>query len=284
MAIRAWMLGFFVCWSLTTHPAAAQPEAPSIYRDGNGAFHVEFDSPPVYDLSSHLSEVTDGGLVREMHVRHTATGALTGAGYDTDGGQYSVIHEVKGSCKTKRGETFVTQKIKSIGSLGTDDPKEYRALSIFTGKMEGYGPGTKLVGFTETRSCLRFDYGPFSKKKITVCTSNLIPDQVFPHPSAGLWAIRLAFDDDGRNVFGTATVFISDVLPTKVQSHETTVAGRLDDEGEVTFKLDPVGEAPFGKITLRARVTPRQGATPPELVEILEVGGKILGQKFAEAF
>lgn len=284
MAIRSTLLGFFVLWSLSGASAAAQPEAPVVYKDGNGAFHVDFTTPPVYDLSSHMSEVSDGGLVREMHVLHSASGGLNGAGYDTDGNKYSVIHEVKGSCKTKRGETFVTQKIRSIGSLGTDDPKEYRALSVFTGKMEGYGPGTKLVGFTETRSCLRFDYAPFSKKKITVCSRSLIPDQVFPHPSAGLWAIRLTFDDDGRNVYGVATVFISDVLPTKMQSHETTVAGRLDD-GEVTFKLDPVDKgAPFGKITLRARVTPRQGATPPELGEILEVGGKILGQKFAEVF
>jgi hypothetical protein len=284
MAIRACMLGIFVCWLLTAANATAQPEPPSVYKDGNGAFHIDFTTPAVYDLSSHLSEVTDGGLVREMHVSHTASGALTGAGHDTDGADYSVIHEVKGSCKTKRGETFVTQKIKSIGSLSTDDPKEYRALSVFTGKMEGYGPDTKLVGFTETRSCLRFDYAPFSKKKIVVCTRSLLPDQVFPHPSAGLWTIRLAFDDDGRNVFGSATVFISDVLPTKVQSHETTVTGRIGDDGEATFKLDPADGAPFGKITLRALVVPRQGATPPELVEILEVGGKILGQKFAEVF
>jgi len=284
LANRLSRLAFLVFWALTT-TASADPAPPDIFEDGNGAFHIDFTTPAVYDLSSHLSEVTDGGLVREMHVRHTAGGALTGAGYDTDGAAYSVVHDVKGSCKTKRGETVVTQKIKSIGSLSTDDEKEYRAVSIFTGKMEGYGPDTKLVGFTETRSCLRFDYGPFSKKKIVVCTRNLIPDQVFPHPSAGLWSIRLAFDDDGRNVFGTATVFISDLLPTKVQAHETTVAGRLDDEGEVTFKLAPVDKgAPFGKIALRARVTPRQGATPPDLVEVLEVGGKILGQKFAEVF
>ncbi len=63
------------------------------------------------------------------------------------------------------------------------------------------------------------------------------------------------------------------------------VTGKLDPDGEANVKLTPIDDNGIGgTIKLRAVVIPRNGDTAPELVEILEVGGKILGQKFAEVY
>jgi hypothetical protein len=176
------------------------------------------------------------------------------------------------------------QIIKSQGSVGSDDPKEYRAKSRFKGTIQGYGADAKLVGITTTKTCLRLDYAPFSTRKIVFCHYEEY-EQTYPYVHGGSWAIRIAFDDVGDELIGTAFVYLWEANPAKARIVETSVEGTLDADGIGNFKLVPVeDDAPMGTLKLRALVIPGNGPTPPKITEVLEVSGKILGQKFAEVF
>lgn len=191
-----------------------------------------------------------------------------------------LVHSISGTCKSSRGVTTVKQRVIIAGFIGGGDA--YRAVSNYKGVMVGHGADAELMGINQTRSCLKLDHGPFSKKKIVVCT-NSVDEQVFPHD--GRWAIRLTFDHVGKHVIGTATVHVGEGDPAHHKSYAANVTGKIAPDGEATFKLKPIDDNGVGgTLKLRALVIPRSGDTPPALVEILEVGGKILGQKFAEAY
>ncbi len=254
--------------SLGTAVADDQLAAPTIFEDGNGTFHVDFTTPSVFDLSSDL-------------VTHDDAGRFRAAWREVDPASgIDLLHTVSGTCKSSRGVTTVKQRVIIAGQVGGGDA--YKAVSNYKGVMVGYGADAELVGINQTRSCLKFDYAPFSTKKVVVCT-NSFDDQVFPHD--GRWAIRLTFDHVGKHVIGTATVHVGESDPAHQKSYAANVTGKIAPDGEATFKLKPVDDNGVGgAITLRALVIPRSGDTPPVLVEILEVGGKILGQRFAEAY
>jgi hypothetical protein len=240
---------------------------PTIFKDWHGAFHIEFTTPSVFDLSSDW-------------VQHDAQGHLSGAIRTTDGGDIDIVSEISGTCKMSRGVTTVKQRVVSRGVVGGGD--ELRSVSNYKGTMVGYGGAAKLVGINQTRACLKFDYAPFSTKKIVVCT-NSVDDRVWDHD--GRWAIRLEFDNVGKKLTGTAKVYVAEGYPEKAKDYATVVTGKLDPDGEANFKLTPIDDNGIGgTIKLRAVVIPRNADTAPELVEILEVGGKILGQKFAEVY
>src|SRR5688572_9499095 len=91
---------------------------PSIYKDFHGAFHVEFTTPNVFDLSSDW-------------VRHGKNGKLSGVLRTTDGEEIDLIHKISGSCKMSRGVTTVKQRILIGGTVGNGD--EYNSVSNFEG-------------------------------------------------------------------------------------------------------------------------------------------------------
>jgi hypothetical protein len=253
---------------LTDARAEAQLAPPTIFKDWHGAFHIDFTTPNVFDLSSDW-------------VSHGSNGKLSGLLRTTDGGGIDLIHKFSGSCKMSRGVTTVKQRILIGGTVGNGD--EYNSVSNFEGTMVGYGLDAKLVGDTVTKVCLRYDLQPFSKRKIIVCDVQTVLDEMWSHD--GRWAIRLEFDNVGKKLTGTANVYVAEFNPGKAKQYATTVTGKLDPDGEANFKLTPIDDNGIGgTIKLRAVVIPRNGDTPPELVEILEVGGKILGQKFDEVY
>lgn len=268
---RVLPLAFLLTLSLVLAPvpARAQLAPPSIYVAGSGVFYIAFTTPNVFDLSSDW-------------VTHGSSGKLSGTLRTTDHDEIDLIHKISGSCKQSRGVTTVKQRILIGGTVGGGD--EYNSVSNFEGTMVGYGAGAKLVGHTSTKVCLRYDYGPFSKKKLIVCDVSTLDDQVWSHD--GRWSITLGFQTVGKKLTGTAVVSVAESSPEKRKSYETTVEGKLDPDGEANFKLKPVdgSNGIGGTITLRALVIPGNAVTPPQLLEILEVGGKILGQKFAEVY
>ncbi len=261
-------LALAVSLLLHTPAAHAQLAPPAIVDEGdNGIFRIEFTTPNVFDLSSDW-------------VSHDSSGRFSGHLRTTDGGEIDIDQKITGGCKTSRGVTTVKQKIKSFGTVGNGDL--YSATSRYEGVMQGYGAGVQLIGVTKTHACLRYDFAPFSKKKVTVCTDSVLSDQVFTHD--GRWSIRLGFDNAGKNLVGYATVYVAQGNPEKAKSYDTVVSGKVDPDGEANFKLKPLADSFGGTIKLRAIVIPRSGDVPPTLVQILEVGGNILGQKFAEVY
>ncbi len=271
MKIRRFLLAALTLGTLLTPSAHAadgdQLAPPEIYEDPNGAFHIDFTTPSVYDLSSDW-------------VSHDEAGRLSGLLRDTDGADFDVQHVISGKIKQSRGVTTVKQRVVMKGVVGGGD--EYKAVSNYKGTMFGYGAATKLVGIAQTRACIKFDYAPVSKKKVVVCT-NSVDDREWDHD--GRWAIRIKFDNVGRDLVGTAIVYVAEFTPGKSKSYETEVSGRLDADGEANFKLKPIDDNGIGgTIKLRALVSPGNAGTPPQLLEILEVGGNILGQKFAEVY
>lgn len=263
------VLALVVSLLLRTAAADAQLAAPTIVDEGsNGIFRIEFTTPNVFDLSSDW-------------VSHDSSGRFSGHLRTTDGGEIDIDQKITGGCKTSRGVTTVKQKIKSFGTVGNGDL--YAATSRYEGVMQGYGAGVKLIGVTKTHACLRYTLAPFSTKKVTVCTDSEITNQVFTHD--GRWSIRLGFDNAGKNLVGYATIYVAQGNPEKAKSYDTVVSGKVEPDGEANFKLKPLGDNGIGgTIKLRAFVIPRAGAVPPQLIDVLEVSGNILGQKFSEVY
>ncbi len=264
------VLALALLGSLPVPAAHADPNLapPTIVKEGDGTFRIDFTTPNVLDLSSDW-------------VHHDDKGRLAGNLLDTDGAEFQVVHAITGSCKYSRGVTTVKQRIVSEGVVGGGDV--FRSVSNFEGTIVGYGSAAQLVGHTSIKSCLRQTV-PFGKKKFTVCNITAEDPVVSKHD--GRWSIRLVFDNDGKHLIGGAEVYTGQSNPKKAKSYSTSVSGKLDPDGEANFKLVPLDKhnGIGGTIKLRALVIPRSGDNSPELVEILEVGGKVLGQSFAEVY
>lgn len=253
---------------LSATPVRAQLAPPQITAF-TGVFHIAFTTPNVVDLSSDW-------------VSHDERGRLSGLLLTTDNEEILIKSSISGACSMSMGVTKVKQRIVTKGRVGNGDT--YSAVSNFKGTLEGYGAEAKLVGETDTKTCLKFDYGPFSKKKIVVCNRNIELDQSWNHD--GRWSIDLVLHNVGKDLSGGGLVSVGEANPATSKTYGVTVKGRLDPDGEANFKLVPLDKenGVGGTIKLRALMSPGHDGWPPELLEILEVGGKILGQKFAEVY
>jgi hypothetical protein len=199
--------------------STCQLAPPTIFKESHGAFHIDFTTPNVFDLSSDW-------------VAHGSNGKFSGGFRTNDGDGIDLIHKISGSCKMSRGVTTVKQRILIGGTVGGGD--EYNSVSNFEGTMVGYGVDATLGGTTVTKVCLRFDLGPFSKRKTIVCDVSRIDNQMWSHD--GRWAIRLEFDHVGKKLTGTANVYVAEFNADTAKQYATTVTGKLDPDGEANFK------------------------------------------------
>ena len=267
-------------WAAFTAQALALP--PAVAKDGHGASHITFSSPAIYDLTTIFSTTGADGLTISRVVLHHASGHLIGEGRDF-GGDFNVRHEIKGTVKASRGVTVVKETTHSWGSIDTSDPEQYKAVTWVNATIEGDAYDAKYKGSIYTKFCMTM-FDPIWERKEKVCVRNEIPQEL-DYSGDGIWTVVLQpLARFGKDLFGTATIYVADGFGGGERSADVTVEGRIGKNGLATLKMKASGEDPLGSVTLKAFVTGGESGDAPTLGTIHSVSGKLLGQKFSEGY
>jgi hypothetical protein len=255
-------------------PAAAQP--PTITIDDVGAHVITFTTPGIYDFSRHYHE-EDSGIVYTTETEQDAKGRIRGFGRDL-GGDFDVHHVIKGGCKAAGGVTRLKMKMLSYGSIGSGDPKEYQAVGVSRGVVQGSGATAKLVGTLKSRLCIRSE-DPIRKRYVRVCNGNTAPYEI-DLANQGIWLIKVAFESNGGRLGGFASIATSSANPAKIRTFQVSIDGSIDSDGIATIQFAPVDETGLGSVRVRGPMVYDPVLDVPTLVAIDEVKGRLLGQRF----
>jgi hypothetical protein len=261
-------------------PAAANP--PDIALENE--FHViTFSTPGVYDFSVDETE-SNGTIVSRYLVSHDRKGKILGFLSDTSD-HIALTTDVSGTCKTSNGVTVLTEKFKGRGDLGNGDSMFSRATK--RSEVHGIGTGATLFSSLKIKTCVRLKQ-PFSEKVSTVCNSGGGNSETYLG-DLGNWSVRLHITQPvPGEILGLGTISTGiEKQPKYVRTTEVIAAGSLKlEDGEpaggygiAKIKLTPLQDDGDGPVTITARLN---GVLYPGIVEVLEVKGKLLGQKFNE--
>jgi hypothetical protein len=253
---------------------------PEIYKDVTGIHHIELASPDIYDFSHDTDEV-DGEYTFKMAVIHEADGTLVGEGHDYGNG-LAIRYEYDGKVKKVRGVTTVQDELRSAGSLGSGDPKEYTASSKFKGEIQGFDEEARLVGVTRTKSCIRIQ-NPILNRTEKICATSVV-DVDRDYGNRGRWAVTMLIERSGKTLIGNGKIYIDD-YGDEITFFPVTLDGTVKPDGRATIKLEPVYPTGLGKVTIYGvLVGGEPGGDTPTLTAVHRVKGKILGQKFDEGY
>ena len=262
--------------SLVLLPALALAQVP-VVTFSQGVTEVLFETPGVYDFSrNYVSSDPDGSTV-SIGVTHDADGRLSGF-VNTVNGNVDIRGTLTGKVRTVEGTTLMKETLRSRGTTTGGKP-DFRSIGVTTGRIAGLGGGAVLISKQSSTACIRMKFGGKAK---TVCNKTVLKDRQSPFAHAGDWRVRLAFDASGTDIAGTGTITVG-ASTDDARSFEVLVNGRFDPAtGDATLTLEPTTDAGLGTVTIQGVVVPNTEGD--RLHAVHEVKGRLLGQKFNEAF
>jgi hypothetical protein len=260
---------------LAAGSAAAAPATITL----EGSTHViNFTTPGIYDFSANESS-SDGVIANATLISHDLKGKIDGIIIDK-GASIELTTEITGTCKRSGGVTVITEKMKGYGDLGNGDVIASRGKK--RSEVRGAGAGAILFSVLKVKTCTKFKQ-PFSEKYSTVCGTGggehqtLIGDR-------GDWQVRMELQQPVvGEILGTGSISTNVHSAQFKRTTEVIVAGRYDEkDGTAKLKLTPLFAGGDGPVTILAEVVAGGGVQWPAVTNVLEVKGKLLGQKFNE--
>jgi hypothetical protein len=258
--------------------AAAAAPPPDFVMDGNGAHHITFSTPAVYELTSQFSHTEGDGITLSRVILHHPSGWLIGEGHDY-GGLFDIHHDIEGKVTAARGITHLKETTQSAGSIDTTDREQYVAVTKVKATISGDAYDAKYVGTIATRLCLK-TYDPIVGRMVKECVKHAVP-QTLDYSSDGLWTIVLRpLARFGKEFFGTATIWLGEETGQGASTAEMTVEGKIARDGFARLRLTPSGDYAAGSLDLTVILEGGEQGEAPTLVSVHRVKGKLLGQKF----
>ncbi len=252
------LLGF----GLLSQAVLADP--PPLTPDGNGSYVATVTSAPIFDLSAS-QEISDGSGTLRTEIVLSPGGKITGGSTDVRSGGFESQMVLKGSAKGANGTVKVTTKAHSF--IRINGETDSTATQSFKGTVDSSGT---YSGTLSTRYC----------DKSIGCTTVSLPIRL--SLGSGAWGIKLTLDGQGTSVFGAVTITTSVESQEKRRDFNYVAAGKYSPRtGIATLKLSPADGSGAPKLKLKVRMTPSGGIEPWALDSIVDLSGKLLGQKIA---
>jgi hypothetical protein len=239
-------------------------DAPSLTHDENGSSLMTVTGAPNFDLSvTHTIEDGSGTLKTELH--HHANGKLTGGSTHTESGGFESEMQLAGAVKGSNGKATV--KTKATSYIKIDGELDSTAKQASKGTVT---PDGTYSGVLKTRFCSEY---VGCKSFSTPFSSQL---------GSGDWSIQLTLDGEGRKVFGAVSITTSVQRPEERRVFDYVASGKFAPKtGVATLRLVSAGDPELPPLKLKARMTPSGGIDPWSLDAVLQISGKLLGQKIA---
>ena len=252
---------------------------PTIELGDEGDHVITFTTPGVYDFSVD-DQTVEGTLDHYEVISHDLTGKIDGLITDSDG-DVRLVTEIAGSVKTSHGITVMTTKLKGQGVIGDGDL--IKSTAAKRSEVHGIGAAATLFTTIKLKTCVLARL-PFSDKYNKTCSRG-----GGTHESAlgskGDWEIRIEglAEPALGELIGTGAI-TTNLHSTKFKrTTPVLVTGKRGNDGTTAkIKLTPLDENGDGPVTIVARVIAGPGVLHPAIDAVLEVKGKLLGQKFNE--
>lgn len=251
---------------------ATQAQAgPTITIDGFGASIVQFETPPVFDFTSHTVDSHDG-VTTTWDVDHAANGRLRGRIVDSTGGAVTLTTVISGLIRGNDGTTTIRQKLRGSGDLGNKD--SIRSIGLVRGTFSGWGADATLTATTKMRTCTRL-FDPVRKVHRTLCNDGSFQKQ-YDYANAGDWLLRVALNHNGSTLFGAGSMFTG-----TSRDADVSVAGTYLPGGRSVLKLGPKDARGQGKVSLSVTLVAAEDGSL-QITQVHELRGMLLGQRFNE--
>ncbi len=260
--------------------APVHPAPPTVDYVGDGVHVITFTTPGVYDFSAE-EHSNDGDIERTVLISHDIKGKVVGLVRDK-GSDIELVNESKGTVKTSNGITVMKTKHKGYGDLGNGDSM----TSSGTRRTEVRGSGADAMIFVtlKIKQCVK-QWHPFKKKHVKICSSGggNAPQQA-SFANRGDWEVRMELQQPVvGELLGTGSISTNIHSATLERTTQVIVAGAYrEEDGTAKLKLTPLFDDGDGPVTILAQVVAGPGVQWPAVTGVLEVKGKLLGQKFNE--
>lgn len=253
---------------------------PTIEFGGDGIHVITFTTPGVYDFSVD-EQTVDGFLDHRTLISHDLKGRIEGVITDSDG-DLKLVTTIDGKVKTSGGIPVMTTKLQGYGDFGNGD--KIRSTAKKRSEVHGLGAAATLFTTITMKTCVLAKV-PVGKDKYNVTCSKGGGTHESPLGSKGDWEIRI----QGLAEPGLGQLIGTGEISTNIHSSKfkrTTpvlVTGKRSNDGTTAkIKLEPIDEGGDGPVTIVAEVIAGPGVLHPAITAVLEVKGKLLGQKFNE--
>lgn len=244
-------------------PIAADP--PTLTADENGSTTVTITSSPLFDMTADVTTGDAGGELR-TETYQDARGKLTGHTSHVLGGGFFSEGRMTGTLKGSPKGASV--KTKTVSATFIGDELQSEALQVSRGFIDPSGSyeGTVKMRYCDPYiGCKNVGGFPFSHSM-----------------GSGAWELKLTLDGQGKSVFGAVSIITSPANPQRRRSFDYNAKGKINlKTGIATVKLISVNADGAPPVKLKVRMTPSSGIDPWTLDEVLQVSGKLLGQKFS---
>jgi len=267
------------CLIVVTVPAPSLAVGPPVTLDGSEHV-VTFVTPGIYDFTVNESS-SAGGLSSAKIISHDINGRVEGTIIDQGTG-VTLTTEIEGTCRIRNGRTVLKVTERGYGELG--DGGTIEAYGVRKSTVRGTGTGAVLYSVLRMRMCIT-QTKPLSTKTHMQCHKGgggrgeaLLGD-------VGDWTVRMDLQQPvvGK-ILGTGSVTTNIHEAKYARTTQMIVAGSVNGDGIARLKFTPLDAGGDGPVTVTARVVAGEGIRHPAVTEILGVSGKLLGQKFNEAY